>query len=157
MRFPTVFKRRKGGVTSEALLGSDAVPTTVPAAFNTDNVVFCALRDLNGWPCQRIAFCWTTTAGAPTVMNFDAYFWEDATQHWYKINDAVIAAKVNQLYFFDTATILEQRATGAMLGNPGSPAQAGGMAVLLVMTDPGAQVNGVFTVAAGPDLTTVGT
>ena len=157
MRFPTVFKREKGAASSDPALGSDAAPTTTPAKANADNVVFCALRDLNGWPCQRIAFCWTTTASTPTAMNFDAYFWEDATAHWYKINDTAISAKVNQLYFFDTVTILEQRATNAMLSNPGSPAQAGGMAVMLVMTDPGAQVTGVFTVAAGPDLTTVGT
>jgi len=157
MRFPTVFKRRKGGATSEALLGSDTAPTTTPAAFNTDNVVFCGLRDLNGWPCHRIAFCWTTTASNPTAMNVDAYFWEDATQHWYLINDSHVSAKVNQLYFFDTATILEQRATNATLGNPGSPAQAGGMSIMLIVTDPGAQVNGVFTFAAGPDMTPVGT
>jgi len=246
MRFPTVFRRQKGSASADPALGSDAVPSTSSASAKSDNVVFCALRDLNGWPCQRIAvgffqssFLYTiTSAGtappvvtltgstptlvaieidvnntaggtalgqalfqwklngvvqqagqataasfvlgttgltahfsagpytndnvytshaATTHMNLDAYFFEDATQQWFKINDSAIDAKPAQLYFFDTVTILEQRATNAMLGNPGSPAQAGGMAVMIVPSDPGSQLNGVFTFVAGPDLTTVGT
>ena len=54
-------------------------------------------------------------------------------------------------------TILENVASGTNLGQPGSPGQAGGMAVMLVANDPGSQLNGVFTIAAGPDMTPVGT
>ena len=157
MRFPQTFRRQKGSVSSDPALGSDAVPTTSPPLANQDNVLSCKLRDVNGWPVQRVAVCWTTTATSPTPLNANLYFWEDATQHWYLINATALSLLPNQLYFFDTATISEPTPTAATLAKAGSPAQAGAMSVYLQLIDPGSQVNGVFVVAMGGDLTTVGT
>jgi hypothetical protein len=69
MRFPTVFRRQKGSVSSDAALGSDSAPTTGAAKSTADNVVFCKQRDVNGWPCHRIAFCWMQTLFAYTVTS----------------------------------------------------------------------------------------
>jgi hypothetical protein len=157
MRFPTVFKRQKGSASTDPALGSDAAPTTTPPSQNNTNVVFCRQRDVNGWPAQRIAFCWNTSASSPTAMNVSAYFWEDATQHWYLINATPLSAAAGQLYFFDCVTILEAPPLSASLSNPATPAQAGGMAIAIVVSDPGSQVTGVFQFAAGPDMSTVGT
>jgi hypothetical protein len=157
MRFPVLFKRQKGSVSTDPALGSDTPPTNVAAAANADNVVFCRIRDVNGWPCHRIAFAWHTTGASPVAINFDAYFWEDRSSRWYKINDASISAKPDQLYFFDTATILEQPTSTASISAASSSATAGGMEVMLIATDPGSAVNGVYTIVAGPDMTPVGT
>ncbi len=160
MRFPKTFKRQKGGASVDPALGSDTVPTVAaPSEAASDNLLTCRLRDVNGWPVQRIAICWNTIAATPTALNGDLYFWEDATAHWYKINDTVLSLKPAQLFFFDTVTIgepapLAKNLLGAGLG---SYADAGSMEVMLVLTDPGAQVSGVFNIAMGPDLTTVGT
>lgn len=157
MRFPVLFKREKGSASTDPALGSDAVPTNAEPTMKNDNVVFCRVRDTNGWPCHRIAFAWHTTGSTPVALNFDAYLWEDASNRWFKINDAAVSAKPDQLYFFDTATILEQPVSSAGLGSPTSPATSGGMEVMLVATDPGAAVDGVYTIVAGPDMTPVGT
>jgi hypothetical protein len=160
MRFPKTFKRQKGGSSGDPALGSDTPPTTTPPSEAvSDNLLTCRLRDVNGWPVQRIGVCWNTTAGSPTPLNGDLYFWEDATGHWYKINDAPLSLKPAQLFFFDTVTIGEPAplTKNLLAAGGGSYAEAGSMEVMLVLTDPGAQVAGVFNVAMGPDLTTVGT
>jgi hypothetical protein len=246
MRFPTVFKRQKGSASSDPVLGGDSAPTTTAPAATADNVLSCRIRDVNGWPVQRIAVCFSqvgfaytvTSAGtnppvvtltgttssllaieidvndvtggtalgqalftwklggvtqatgvataahvalgstgvtanfsagpyannnvytshdAVTAMNVDAYFWEDETRTWYKINDAALSVKPNQLFFFDTVTVIEPPATAKQLTSSGSAAQAGAMSIMIVPSDPGSQGNGVFQFAAAPDLTTVGT
>jgi hypothetical protein len=157
MRFPVTFKRQKGGASTDPALGSDTPPTTTPPTAGTDNQLTCRVRDVNGWPVQRIAVCWTTTAGAPVAINGDLYFWEDATAHWYKINDTVLSLKPNQLFFFDVATIGEPAPTTKNLLAPGGYAESGSLELILILTDPGAAVAGVYNVAMGPDLTTVGT
>lgn len=245
MRFPVVFRRQKGSVTTDPALGSDVAPTTTPPADNADNIVFARQSNINGWPCHRIALCWNqslfaytvTAAGTapPTVtltgttptkvtieidvndttggtalgqakfqwklngttqqtgqttaatfvlgttgltanfgagpytndnvytssatttsLKFDAYFWEASTQNWYKINDTVLTAKPSQLYFFDTVTVMESAPRAAQFGQPGSPAQTGAMAVMVVPQD-NSQINGQFTIALAADLTPVGT
>jgi hypothetical protein len=204
MRFPLTFQRRKGGSGSVPVIGGsqDAAPVSTPPSAKADNILFCGLRDVNGWPIQRIAICWTletnsytlaaagtappavtlsgTTSGrpavtieiditltgirgvatfqwllngvvqqtgqltaatfalgttgltanfpagtytndnvytssptVPTAFNVDAYFWEAATGRWYKINDTALSVKPNQLFFFDTVTIvLHHQSTG---------------------------------------------
>jgi hypothetical protein len=156
MRFPLTFRRQKGSASTDPALGSDSAPTTTPPG-KSDNLLQCKIRDVNGWPVQRIAVCWTTSAGSPTALNGDLYFWEAATAAWYKINDTSLSLKPNQLFFFDVVSISEPTPVTSTLGQPGSPAQAGSIDVMLVLSDPGAQVSGVFNVAMGPDLTTVGT
>jgi hypothetical protein len=159
MRFPVTFSRRKGGVAPPPLVGSDAAPTTQAPSENTsDNLLTCRLRDVNGWPVQRIAVCWSSAdAVTPTPFNADLYFWEDASSHWYKVNDAPLSLKPNQLFFFDTVTICDPAPRSKTLLSSGSYAEAGSMEVLLVVSDPGAQVAGTYVFAMGPDLTTVGT
>jgi hypothetical protein len=158
MRFPKFFTRQKGGASTDPALGSDAAPTNIPPSeAASSNLLTCKIRDINGWPVQRIAVCWTSTAGALVALNGDLYFWEDSLQYWFKVNDVALSLKPNQLFFFDTVTIGEPTPTTKSLTSPGSPAQAGSMEVMLVVTDPGAAVNGVYQVAFGPDLTTVGT
>jgi hypothetical protein len=248
MRFPLTFQRRKGGSGSVPVIGGsqDAAPVSTPPSAKADNILFCGLRDVNGWPIQRIAICWTletnsytlaaagtappavtlsgTTSGrpavtieiditltgirgvatfqwllngvvqqtgqltaatfalgttgltanfpagtytndnvytssptVPTAFNVDAYFWEAATGRWYKINDTALSVKPNQLFFFDTVTIAAPAPSNSTINQPGSPAQPGGMEIFIVVTDPGAQVNGTYSFAVGGDLTTVGT
>jgi hypothetical protein len=157
MRFPRTFRRQKGGASSDPALGSDSAPTTAEPSLQTDCVLACKIRDVNGWPVQRIAACWTTTAATPTALNASLYFFERATGHWYLINSSPLSMSANQLYFFDTVSISEPTPLNSTLSQPGSPAQAGSMELFLLVSDPGSQVNGVFTFALGPDLTTVGT
>jgi len=247
MRFPTFFQRQKSvGGSTLAALGSDAAPTNVPPSIAADdNLMVCRLRDTNGWPCHRVAVCFTqvlfggyTVSGvgatiqavtltgttksvlaieiditatgirgvatfswklggvvqqtgqtvaatfvlgttgltanfpagtytngdvyssvfaATTTLNMDAFFWENTSQHWYKINDSALAVKPNQLFFFDTVTILEAPPTNQNLLGAGSPAQAGAMEVILVVSDPGTAAVGVYNIVAGPDMTPVGT
>jgi hypothetical protein len=160
MRFPVMFRREKGGASSDPALGSDSDPRTTqkPPVAGTDNLLTCKLRDPNGWPTQRICIAWTTTAAAPTALNANLFFWEDRSLAWYLINSAPVSMSEGQLYFFDTCTILEPTPLGSSLTSPNSnPPSAGSMELLLVLSDPGAQVNGVFVVVMGPDMTTVGT
>jgi|SRR5580700_2262963 hypothetical protein len=161
MRLPTTFQRQKGGTSPPPALGSDAVPTTSPPANGTDNFLSCRTRDINGWPVQRIVACWTTTAGSPTALNGSLYLWEKATAHWYLVNATPVSMEPNQLYFFDVAAIAEPPANKAnVLGSASNPGSGAGDAVidaLLVVSDPGAQVNGTFTIAMGPDISNVGT
>jgi hypothetical protein len=160
MRFPKSFSRRKGGAGSVPVLGTDAAPTiTPPSEVASDNVMTCKIRDINGWPVQRVGVCWSSPdAVTPTALNMDLYFWEDTTTHWYKINDTPLSVKPAQLFFFDTVTISEPTVRSKdMLSAIGASSQAGAMEVMLVVTDPGAQVNGTYNIAMGPDLTTVGT
>jgi hypothetical protein len=158
MRFPVTFTRRKVVAGPSPLVGSDAAPTTTAPSAKADNILFCGLRDCNGWPVQRIAICWSSPdAVTPTPFNVDAYFWETATGHWYKINDAALSVKPNQLFFFDTVTISAPTATNSTINQAGSPSQPGGMEIFIVVSDPGAQVNGTYNFAVGGDLTTVGT
>jgi hypothetical protein len=156
MRFPATFRRQKGGASADPALGSDSAPTTTPPS-SQDNVLACKIRDINGWPVQRIAVCWTSTGGGLVPINGDLYFWEAATQHWYKINDAPLSLKPNQLFFFDVVSISDPPITGAALKASGSSGQAGALQVQLVLTDPGAAAAVTYVVAMGPDLTTVGT
>jgi hypothetical protein len=160
VRFPVSFQRQKGvGGSTLPAIGSDAVPTKAPVA-NTptnpnSNVMACKIRDVNGWPVQRIAVGWTTSAATPTQFNVDMYLWETTSQAWYLMGS--LAMNPNQLYFFDTIAVSEPTPLQSNVNQPGSPAQAGSMNVALVVTDPGAQVNGTFTFVMAPDLTTIGT
>lgn len=159
MRFQKTFQRQKGGTpASVPAIGSDAAPTTTPPQDATTNLLSCRLRDINGWPVQRIVVGWNSAnAVTPTPFNADLYFWEDASQCWYKINDTPLSLKPAQLYVFDTFAVSEPPPTQAFSNQPGSPSQAGSMDVMLVVSDPGAQVNGLYTFVMSPDVTTVGT
>lgn len=154
MRFLQTFRRQKGAASTDPLLGSDAVPTTKAPVQNTDNLLTAKFRDINGWPVQRIGVCWTTQAANPVALNGDMYFWEEALQHWIKINDTALSMKPNQIFFFDIMTVSDPTPTTSTLG---VIASAGSIEVFLVVSDPGTAVNGVYTFALAPDLTTVGT
>ena len=163
MRFPVVFSRQKGGAAPPPVLGSDADPTVANPQVQPNNkgqATDCQgsfkIRDINGWPVQRIAVCWTTTAGAPTPLNADLYVWEQSTAHWYRVNPMTLAMLPNQLYFFDIVSIAESPASGAQL-QAGAAGAAGPIDCFLRITDPGGQVAGTFNIAYGPDITTVGT
>lgn len=162
MRFPLSFQRQKG-VAGSAIpaIGSDAAPTSTavlqgtPPNAQQDNLLDCKLSDINGWPVQRIVVAWSCTGANPVALNGDLYFWEELTARWYKINDAALSLKPNQLFVFDTFAIATPVINTA--GLPTGKAQAGGMQVQLVVADPGAAVNGTYTFVLGPDTTTVGT
>jgi hypothetical protein len=160
MRFPVSFFRNKGGGKGTAI-GSDSAPTTVMPGEGggqaTDCILACKRQDINGWPVQRIAVVWTTTAGSPVALNGSLYFWEDATQHWYLINATPLSMPPNQVVFFDIVTVAEPPPNAATLAQPGSPSQAGGIQVFLLVADPGTAVNGTYMFAMAPDLSTVGT
>jgi hypothetical protein len=158
MRLPVVFTRQKGGSGSPAI-GSDAVPTTAPPTVSNDNVMSCRCRDINALIVQRIVACWTTTAGAPVALNGSLYQFEKSTQHWYLVNATPLSIPPNQLVFFDVASIAEAPANKSnVMGSAsyGTAATANTIDVMLVVSDPGAAVAGTYTIAMGPDLSTVG-
>lgn len=160
MRFHKTFSRQKGGATPPPALGGDAVPTTVAPTASADNVMSCKVRDIAGWPVQRIVVGWTTVAANPVALNADLYIWEKATSHWYKLNDTALSVKPNQLAYFDVAGLIEPMSNSKnVLGTSGQSPQATSQSidVMLVMSDPGAAVNGTYIIGMGPDLTTVGT
>lgn len=163
MRFPVTFQRQKGGTPANVpAIGTDTDPRTVgpPQVAPTPkltNVLFTKIRDANGWPVQRIAACFTTTAANPTALNASFFLYESATGAWYLINSTPLSMTPGVLYFVDCIAVSEPSPTTSQLGKPGSPAQAGSLEVMMVVSDPGSQVNGLFTFAMGPDLTTVGT
>ena len=157
MRFPASFKRQKGSASTDPAIGSDATPTTVAPAASNDNVLTAKLRDINGWPVQRIAVGWTTTAASPVALNGALYLWEETSGHWYLIQSGV-SLPPNQLVFFDVCTISEPTPVDRNLYKSSSASNsAGAIEVMLIVTDPGTAVNGVYVFVMGPDLTTVGT
>jgi hypothetical protein len=164
MRFPTLFQRQKGvGGSALLAIGADPAPTSTtilqgtPPNAQQNNVLACKMADLNGWPVQRIVVAWSCDGAAPVALNGDLFFWEDRSARWYKINDTALSLKPNQLFVFDTFCICAQAPLQAGLGNPNSSANAGSMEIMLVVSDPGAAVNGTYTFVMGPDVTTVGT
>jgi len=160
VRFHKTFSRQKGGSAPPPVLGGDAVPTTTAPSATADNVMSCKIRDIVGWPVQRIVVGWTTTAGSPVALNGDLYVWEKRLKHWFKVNDTALSIKPNQLAFFDIAALIEPVSNAAnVLGNASNPpgAASDSIDVMLVMTDPGAAVAGTYNIGMGPDLTTVGT
>lgn len=160
MRFPLTFQRQKGGGTPP-VLGGDAMTTAKQQKYKDpslpfDNVLETALRDVNGWPVQRVVAGWWTSAATPVALNANLYFWEEATGFWFLVNPTPVSMTPGGLYFFDTASIVEPRPTSAQLASPGAAASAGGMTVMLVLSDPGTAVNGIYNVTMGPDMSTVG-
>lgn len=152
MRFATTFNRQKGGTGAPAL-GSDVVPVKPPGQLvNNDCVHTSRFWSLNGWPVQRLAAYWTTTAATPTVLNASLYLWDSLTGSWVLVNSAVVAMTQGILYYFDIPAIIEPTPTMANLAQ----AHAGSTAAMLLMADPGAQVAGTFVVAMAPDVSTIG-
>jgi hypothetical protein len=156
VRFHTIFTRQKGGSGSPAI-GSDTTPTTSPPS-NQDNVMACRVRDIAGWPTQRIVVAWTTTAAAPVALNGSLYMWEEAIGHWFLVNPAPVSLPPNQLVFFDVVGLIELVANKAnVLGTASGQSTTGqSIEVFLQVTDPGAAVAGTYQIGMGPDLTTVG-
>ena len=161
MRFPKSWKRQKGGASTDPALDTTA-PTTTPPNTTTDNVMSCKFWSINGWPVQRICACWSTTAAAPIALNGSLYVWiedlvingQSTNGHWFLVNDTALAMKPNELYYFDVPAILEPSPLNSNIANGSS---AGSLDCMLLMQDPGAQVNGVFTIAMAPDCSTIGT
>lgn len=159
MRFHKTFQRVKpaAGGGSPPTLGSDAAPTTAAPTAQQDNVLSCKIRDINGWPVQRIAVGWTTTGANPVALNGDLYVWERTIGHWFKINDTALSLKPNQLFFFDIVSMIEPVSNAQNVIGSGPRAASDSLDVMLIVTDPGAAIAATYVIGMGPDLTTVGT
>jgi hypothetical protein len=158
VRFHKTFTRQKGVAGTIPAIGSDAVPTATAPTMQ-DNVMSCRVRDIAGWPTQRIVVGWTTNGVTPVALNGSLYIWEEAIGYWFLINATPLSIPPNQLVFFDVVGMIEQVASKAnVLGTAtGGSATGQSIDVMLVVADPGAAVNGTYQIGMGPDLTTVGT
>lgn len=146
MRFFKKFSRWKGA--GGPTLGSDVAPTTPPNTGSMDNLMVSAVSSMEaGWPCHRIA----VTCKAPGVspdLPATLLFWEDLTQSWYGVGGTV-NLKPGKVVFFDTVGLLDRPNVGAN----NLEVTSGGIAVVLLVTDPGGAA-GEYVFAMGPDLTT---
>lgn len=102
MRAHRTFTRRKGGTTSEPLLGSDPQDpnTPTPVASNADTVLATLHESLGGNPPRRLLVVYTSTAGAPPVLQGRVWFFEQAAGRWFTL-EAAKALTVDTGTFFD--------------------------------------------------------
>lgn len=163
MKFPTTFKRFKGG--GGTALGSDVVPTVAPGQLGTAGVATDCLgsyryQNINGWPCHRIAVCLTAPGGTTVPIPASLYFFEEGSGAWYRVGPAGMSLTSGVVTFFDTVGLLEMpSAPSGVIGQTPVSAVAsmgvGSNQVYLVLSDPGAgAANGTYVVSMGPDLTT---
>jgi hypothetical protein len=148
MRFPVRFDRYLGTIPEgKTELGTDSVSNGTPPSKTMDNMLASRFQNINGWPCHRIAVCYTGPTGA-SALTARMYFYEDQTQAWYQIG-AQVTMQLNSVSFFDVIALLEMPNTEANLENatPGSISQ-----VLIV--DAVGSTAGEYSFAIGPDLTT---
>lgn len=154
MRLPVTFQREKGGTNPPATLGSDAVPTNAAPTTNNGNVLSCKIRDINGWPVQRIAVAWWTAAANPIALTGSLYIWDEGMARWFLLNAAPLSMPPNQVSYFDVPAISEPPSNAkAILAGI---ATSNSIDVMLIVTDPGAAVAGTYTFGMGPDLSNIG-
>jgi hypothetical protein len=152
VKAPFVFTRRKGGAGPVPLLGSDGtsgVPNAGESGATQDNCCYSKRSDVNGFPVQRIAVTYTTTAAGPVSLNARIYMFEDNTRTWYQVG-AQQALVFNAVTFFDVVAVMDMPSGNRDLNasNPGAPRMQ------LIVDDPGAgAANGTYTFTMTPDLT----
>lgn len=149
MVFHQVFTRYIGTTPPGGkTMGSDVLPTGAPNQSVNDNCIYCAYKDLNGWPVHRVAVAYIGPVGA-TAVNGTMYFWENQLQAWIQIG-AAQAITPGQVTFFDCVALLDTLQTNKGL-DQGSPLR-GSLAQLLIV--PAGTGNGAHQFAIGADLST---
>jgi hypothetical protein len=147
MRFHKAFSRQVGGVSSDPVLGSDTVPTTLGDQAK-DNVLNASFNNINGWPSARIAVGYGYTgAGVALNLTADVFIWDDLTGRWFKLNAAALTLKPGQVQFFDCIG-LPQNALGET--------STGSLEAFVKVTAAGGDPNGVYTFPLAPVLTGIG-
>jgi hypothetical protein len=146
MRFPTTFKRYKGG--GSPVLGSDGAagvpPTSTPLA--QDNLLLSTGYSNQGWPAHRIAVAYKGPAAA-IALAAQVWVYDNLSGAWYEVG-APQNITPNRITYFDVVALVDPPPTSANLGNPGS----GGVQALLVVQD-GVTPNGEYVFSMGADLT----
>lgn len=159
MRLPVVFYREKGGTNPPATLGSDAAPTNAPPSSTNDNVLSCKIRDIVGCIVQRVAVAWWTSAATPVALNGSLYAWDEGMNRWFLLNATPLSMPPNQVVYFDVPAIAEPPSNAKSVlgtGQNGASATSNTIDVMLIVTDPGAAVNGTYNIGMGPDLSSIG-
>lgn len=149
MRFHKKFARQVGAVSGDPLLGSDTAPSAATQV-SADNCLNARFKDIDGWPCHRVAIAYKYTGGGtPLPLNADLYIWDDLLEDWFIVATGVVLTP-------STITFVEMPGLQPPPAKPGEGATAGSIEAVLVVNANAVDDNGVYEFAMAPDQTTPG-
>lgn len=154
MRFPVHFTRVKPAAAPAITLGSEtSPPAKAPSPSSMDNLLTCKVTSTSGFPVQRIAVGYKTTAAAPIALPFEVWIWDDPTSAWYLLTSGNLVAPVAANNGTITKVAVMAGADLAALG-ANTQASVGALDAWVFIKDPGAAPNGTYDFIVAPDLAT---
>ena len=148
MELQTTFVRRVGGAGTTPVLGSDTLPTGLPAvgsaADNLGNIVRANHSFIEGQPIQRLAVVYVYAGGgaAPSVP-VTAYAYAKDTDTWYVLGSATLTNGV--LSYVDVLGGVLPKKTPAM---DGTTDMLDSVEVVLLASSPVGAPDGTYTFGA---------
>lgn len=146
MRFPLVFKRRKGGSGPVPVLGADPDPlasTFPPGAVNVGNMFQTRMEGMTSSDMSSVIVGYKGPAGA-IALNVSVYAWEEGTEKWFLCSSGTVPP--DGFSYFKIPNLLAAAPLALRDSNVVGTTQ-----YFIRVTDPGAAPAGEHVIYVGGD------